>query len=165
MATTEAKSYKTPAAVLTAHPGPIYRCSKAESFTIAADADVVKFFKLPVNAKIVNGGFFCGELDTNASPTLTLELQVTNGTTTKKLLDGCTTGATVQSYDATVAGVTALAASVVGEVDYGSWKGFVTDDDNYYVAIVADAAPATAASANLQVYIEYTMVTEAGQTT
>jgi hypothetical protein len=84
MATFTAGSYASPAVVLTAHPAPIFRMNKAEDFTMNASTDdVIKFFKLPVNAKILNAGFH-GETLGAAG---TFDLIITDGTTTKVVLN------------------------------------------------------------------------------
>lgn len=147
MATFEAKSYK--AVAVDATDRVIHRVSKAEDFSLTS-TDTIKFFKLPPGAKILNGGIFGEDLDTSTGATA--ELQVTDGTTTYKLLDAVNVQADF-AYDAKVD--TAL---------YVAWLGKVTDDDDWYVALVLDAAPTTPiADTNIQCYIEYTMDTEAGE--
>ncbi len=160
MATTLARSFAEPAVTGGAPGALIRRQSKAQSFTLSTNGDIIKFFQLPVNAKIAGGGFFCAQLDSNGAPTLTLEFSVTDGTTTKKLIDAVTTGA-AGSYDAvTLASGPSLTAF---EVAFSTWMGFVVPTKNYYLQVKATANAATAVAGNIQVFIEYTMDLEGGE--
>jgi hypothetical protein len=163
MATVEAKSYRDPAFQLTAFPGVIHRLSKAEDFTINASTDdVLKFFKLPVNAKIVNVGFF-GETLGAAG---TMDLIITDGTTTKVVLNEAVVTAATYYYDARVMHQTGLTGSVVGEATLADWFGFVTDDDDWEVRLRVGATQVTTPTAgNIQVFVDYTLMLEAGEST
>lgn len=164
MATVEAVSYKDPAWTSGAPGAIITRVSKAEDFSFTTVAgDIVKFFKLPPNAKILNGGVFGEDIDAAA----TIELQVTDGTTTYKLLDAADVSTGAYSHDAlSKAGAVATGAIVTGGVLMASWLGKVTDDDDWYVCVYVDDAPTAAATdVNMQCYISYTMDLEVGQST
>jgi hypothetical protein len=131
--------------------GTIERISKAEDFTLSAVNDEIKFFKLPPNAKILGGFFMAEEVDTNATPTGTVELQVTDGTTTYKLIDGLSVGADVYQ----------LAPNASTNI---AWQGQITDDDDWYVQVELDTVCATFGSdVNIQVGIRYSLDREAGE--
>lgn len=156
-------SYGAPGAASSTHPGPIVRVSPAASYTITASSnDVVKFFKLPVNAKILNVGFFGATLASAG----TMDLIISDGTTTKVVLDEAVVTAATYYYDARVMHQTGLTGSVVGEAVVADWLGFVTTNANFYVALRVGATQLTTVVAgNLQCFVEYTMTLEPGQGT
>ena len=137
------------------------RISPAQDFTITASSDdVVKFFKLPVNAKITNVGFLGESLGAAG----TMDLIITDGTTTKVVLNEAVVTAATYYYDARVMHQTGLTGSVVGEATVTDWLGFVTDNQDYYVALRVGATQVTTpAAGNLQCFVEYTLDLENGQ--
>jgi len=158
MATTyTATSYATPA-LARPQSGPTTRWAEyslGSSFTFVVN-DVIKFFKLPAGAKVITGwGIEADDLDANATPTLTLSLAITDGTTTKTIIDGSIAGqAGGFCYDST--GTYGQQADVMG---------FVTTNDDFYVYLLAKAAAAgaCAAASKVKVWVTYTLDTEAGE--
>src|SRR3990167_1290280 len=76
-------NYNVPA-VARPQAGIHYRSATITFSAALAAADVFKVFKLPKNAKLVQGGWFIetgGDYDTTTN--LTIGLRVTDGTTTK----------------------------------------------------------------------------------
>lgn len=158
MATTyTATSYTTPA-LARPQSGKTtrwYSHPLGSSFTFVIN-DVIKVFKLPQGAKLLPGwGIECDDLDAGATPTLTLSLAVTDGTTTKTIIDGSTAGQ--------AGGITYDSTSSVGQ--QADVMGFVTTNDDFYVYVLAKAAAAgaCAASSKLKVWCSYTLDTEAGE--
>lgn len=152
-----ATSYATPA-LARPQSGPTTRWFAHDigsSFTFVIN-DKVKFFKLPAGAKIVPGwGIEADDLDAGATATLTLSLAITDGTTTKTIIDGSVAGqAGGVCYDHT--------ATYGQQADV---MGFVTTNDDFYVYVLAKAAAAGAgaASSKLKVWCTYTLDTEAGE--
>lgn len=128
---------------------------------ITADAleanDVLKFFKLPPDVKILWGRVDAEELDGGTS--LTWDLQVTNGTTTKLIFDGSTIGQSAGYIDSRDAGGTGQ----LGKFGTDGAIGYVVPDDNYYVALkVIDAPTGAGAGDELEVEIAYTSQLESG---
>lgn len=116
--------------------------------------DVIKFFKLPANAKILFGRIACEDLDSHATPTITLDLLVTDGTTTKYVFNASTIGQAggfVDSRDAAASGV-------VHELSSNTAINYTLPDNevDWYVALKVSAAPATAAGDAIAVSIGYT---------
>lgn len=164
MSTFDAASFKDPAWTSGAPGAVIERVSKAQDFTLGTVAgDIVRFFRLPPNAKILGGGIFGEDFGDAAA----VELQVTDGTTTYKLLDAADVDGGDFSFDAeALSGGVATGTPATGGVLMANWKGKVTDDDDWVVQLyVEDAPTAEAADKNIQAYIRYTMDLEVGQST
>jgi len=164
MATTyEAKSYKgVPAVSANTFPGVVRRAVSIDLEELTGDAsyafvinDIVKVFKLPPLAKILYGRLVSGDvaLDDHATPTLDLDVIVTDGTTTKTLVNG---GTAINQADVTA----------VTDLDADNAYLYVTTDDDFYVAVKAIAAAAgdAAADATFIVDVEYTGILEPGET-
>lgn len=162
--TFETKYFRQPPVFAANFPGLIDRSATLDMDTIVGpdgtDAnpleadDVVKVFKLPQGTKIVYGGIEAEALD--SGNTLTLDLIVTDGTTTKLIFDECTIGQ---------AGGAAFSrdVSAAGEqdaFDTNSAIGFVTDNGDYYVALRCGVAPTTPGNDGIRVTVGYTMCTE-----
>lgn len=156
MATTyEAKSYKNPA--LDFPLQVMERVSVAEEFgtsTALVTNDVIKFFKLPVGAKLLGGHIESEDLDTDATPAITLSLIVTNGTTTKTLIDGGTVGQG--------GGIVFAESDATGAAQTG-WKGYVCNGDGWYVAVKVKLQADAAQAGDIQAGIRYTKNTEGGE--
>lgn len=118
--------------------------------------DVIKIFKLPVNAKILYGVIESEALDGHATPTLDVDLQVTDGTTTKLLFDGATIvqgGGRADTRDAGATGEMHAFSS-------NSAVGYVLDNADYYLALKCMNAPATFQNDQIRVSVGYTMAVE-----
>lgn len=165
MATTiqSALSYADPAWTGNPGGGVVHRISKSQTFNfVNADTNSVKFFKLPPNAKILNGGIF----GTDVGAAGTANLKVTDDTTTKSLLSAADIHSNDYSYDAlAMSGSTAGGAVQTGGVLMASWRGFVTTNNKFYVVVDFGTQPSDVTGATLQAYIEYTMDVETGQAT
>lgn len=153
--TFEALSYKQVPACAKYPSGVTYRISKAENFTLDTAADIVKFFKLPRGAKLLGGCLITGDHDSAATPaSSTIDLKATDGTTTYTLINDFPL--------TTVADVTTETAT------YGlqtGWRGKVLNNENWYVYAEVGTPPTTAAAANLQAGIFYTLDTEPNELT
>jgi len=149
MATTyETASYKGSQAVTRPQAGYVELCSAPEDLAVGTTInDVYKFFKLPRGAKLLGAYIEHEELDSHATPTLSLSMIITDGTTTYT---------PIAAY---------LGGSAAGYVDtesatYGQqagWRGKVLGTENFYVSVKVIAASATQVAApNIQVGIKYT---------
>lgn len=147
--TFEATSFKQSAVV--GRPISIAHRSREQSFTLDELNDKVKYFKMPIFAKIVGGGIEIAELDSHATPVGELALVVTDGTTTYTLISGFSMGAAA-FRDAAVEALT-------------GWKGKVLANQDFWVEVQVTTAPATVAAGNVRVWIEYIRMTEAGEVT
>lgn len=161
-----APSFKNSGVHLTNFPGVIERQAVADldlligpdgtaATTLETD-DVIKFFKLPANAKILYGRIDCEDLDSATS--LTLDLIVSDGTTTKYLLNASTIGQGGGFADTRDA-----AANGVQDVfDANSAIGYTLPDNetDWYVAVVVDTAPGGAQNDGIGCTIGYTMALE-----
>lgn len=112
-----------------------------EAARIYANGDTIDFLDFDLGVKTGHASVFLEPLDTNATPLLTLELQLYNGTTTKKLVS-----------------LTAAQVKAGGyyPVDEFEGVGFVTDAPKagtvpYRLRVIVTAAPATAASGGIKV--------------
>lgn len=163
MATTyEAKSYNEGIAVGAANfPGVIKRAYSINLANTTNDStyafvinDIIKVFQLPAYAKVLNAKLVSGDvaLDDHATPTLDLDVIVSDGTTTKTAVNG---GTAINQADVTA----------TMDLDADNAYLFVTTDDDFYVAVKAIAAAAgdATADATLAVEIEYTMALEPGE--
>lgn len=163
-----AKSYANAGVHLPNFPGVIERSETVDlDLLIGPDGtdaspleadDVIKFFKLPAFAKILYGRIDCEDLDSNATPTLALDLVVSDGTTTKYIFNASTIGQTGGAVDSRDAG----ANGVQDAFDSGSAVGYVLPDfeTDWYVAVVCDTAAATFQNDGLRATIGYTMALE-----
>lgn len=94
--------------------------------------DVLKICPIPAKGVTINDCFVqTGDADTNATPTMVFSLLVTDGTTTKTLIDTSTAGQ--------AGGF--VRPSKVGTTENGI--GFTTDNHNYYIALKFTTASAT----------------------
>lgn len=122
----------------------------ADTTYALTDGDMFKLMPVPPGAIIVGGGIVGrGILDDGATPALVMDLQVTDGTTTKTVADACGTFGSANvhysSYDVTH-GV-------------GDGLGYEIGDDDFYVnvEVITTAAGDAATSAYFSVWIEYTL--------
>lgn len=133
MATTyEALSYKLAPVFAAGFPGVIDRTSTIDVADTTGDDtytfiinDVVKCFKMPQGAKILYGRLECDDLDDNVSPTLELDLIITDGTTTYTLISGAS------STIAEAGGVADTRTSVT----LADVIGKVLTNPNFYAAV------------------------------
>lgn len=94
-----------------------------ETFSPGSTNDTRKLFKLPINVTIGAGSFFqVGDMDSGTA--LVLTLRVTDGTTTKKIIDASTAGQAGGVARPTKIGTTEDAI------------GFTTDNNNYWVELL-----------------------------
>lgn len=153
-------SFNEPAVGANTFPGVIKRALKVELATATSDTsyafvinDIIKVFALPPYVKILSGKMVTnGETDDHATPTVDLDLIVTDGSTTKTLVNGGT-GMSEDNVTATT------------DFDADDAYMFVTTTDDWYVAIKAIAAAAgdAATGADITVEVEYTGLLEAGE--
>lgn len=160
--TYEAKSYNKGIAVgASSFPGVIKRAYSINLEEATNDAtyafainDIIKVFHLPPYVKVLNARLVSGDvaLDDHATPTLDLDVIVTDGTTTKTAVNG---GTAINQADIT--------ASM--DLDADNAYLFVTTDADFYVALKAIAASAgdATADATVVVEIEYTGILEPGE--
>lgn len=132
------------------HNRVIERLTPAQDFTVA-NGDIFKAFKLPRGAKILGGTLIFEELDEHATPTGTIDLYVTDGSVTKTIIDGESIAAADVVTEATA--TTPVVA----------WAGYVTTDQDFYVAAKIMTAVAQAKEGSLQIGIRYTMDVESGE--
>ena len=121
-------------------------------------ADIIKIFKLPPDVKLMGAKLHTNALDSATS--LTLDLIVTNGTTTKYFFNdhvvGQAGGAADTSY---VSG-----ATVFDALDANTAVGWVIDNDNYELRLVVAAGAAGAgAGDDIFVAVEYTSALESNE--
>ena len=133
----------------------------ASGGTIASDLleqnDVIKFFKLPPDVKILWARVDSEAIDSATS--LVWDLQITNGTTTKYLFQSGTVGRSAGFVDSRDAGGT----GVLNKFSTNAGVGYIVPDDNYYVAYKCTTAPAGAGSGDeIEVEIAYTSQLESG---
>ena len=126
-----------------------YRHTTATAdFSIAADQ--VNFFKMPRNAKILGVRLIPTDLDTHATPTLTLTVNLYDGTTTKTYISAQTGGQT---------GVVCVPTSSAELAVIG----YVTANDNFYFLVTIGTGAATAAAGSIYLEVEYTCDLEYGE--
>lgn len=122
--------------------------------------DVIKFFKVPPDVRFTYGRIDVEALDNATSSTI--DLLVTNGTTTKYFINASTIGRSSAAGFGTTDD--AAASGVVSAVGSNPAIGFVTDNDNYYVAVKCSAAPAgDGGGDNIHVMVKYISNLESGQ--
>lgn len=106
-----------------------------ETFTPGATNDTRRLLKLPINTVFGAGTFIqCSDMDTNGAPALVMTLRVTDGTTTKILIDATTIGQGGGIIRPTKIPATENAI------------GFVTDNNDYRLELLYVTQAATAAS-------------------
>lgn len=106
----------------------------SETFTPGALNDTRRLCKVPINVCFGPGTFFqVSDMDTGG-PSLVLTLRVTDGTTTKVLIDASAAGGTGGLARPTKAPATENAI------------GWTTDNNNYWVELLYATAATTAAS-------------------
>lgn len=118
------------------------------SAALAAN-DVVRAYKLPLNATLMPSGWFIEtSADFDTSTNLTLTLRVTDGTTTKTVILASTVGQ-------------GAAARVTQDVGNGSlqvgWLGFKTTSSDFRVELLVAAGPSTATSGSIIIGCGYTL--------
>lgn len=120
------------------------------------DDDTIGDIPLPKNAYITDSRMITTELDTNASPTLTLNLGIfadgSAGTTDDEdaLIDGMTTGDARNEQGINVSSITSN--------NVATGHGYKITGDNAVARVTVDGAPATGAtSGHVIVLIEYTL--------
>jgi hypothetical protein len=166
MATTyEAPSYVAPAYNHRGFPGVIERHYEMDLATVTGDtsyaliaADVFKFFKLPANARISYARVETDVID-DGGTAATLDVIVSNGTTTWVLMDEITTSQTLGSKADTRdigAGTVFYQADTIGKVTTGS---------DFYAAVRCGTGPTgdAAASALIKLTFGYVLSLEDGQ--
>lgn len=167
--TFEALSYKHPAVYSRNTVGEIVRNVKVDLDLLVGAAgssgcnpleanDVIKLFKLPPDVKITFGRLDSEALDSSTS--LTVDLIVTDGTTTKYLFNASTiarAGGFVSTEDAAASGV-------IDAFDSNPAIGYVIPDDDFYVALKCSAAPAGAGAGDqFMATVKYVSALEAGE--
>lgn len=162
--TFETKYFRQPPVFAANFPGVINRSATLDMDLIVGpdgtDAnpleadDVVKLFKLPYGAKILDGAIEAEALD--SGNTLTLDLIVSDGTTTKLIFDECTIGQAGGRADSRDAGATGELSAFTSD----SAIGFVTSNGDFYVALRCGTAPTTPGNDGVRVSVSYTMCTE-----
>ena len=124
-------------------------------------SDVIKLFKLPPDVEILGGRFDCEDLESSTGA-LDLNVVVTNGTTSKFLFEALTTAPRAGGV-ATTEDLGSV-EGVFSAFDANSAIGFVTDNDNYYVAITVDAGATAAGSGDgIRVVVYYKAALESNQ--
>lgn len=171
--TYEAPSYKEPAIYSRSNSAPIVREATvdfgelvgAAGGTIASDLletnDVIKFFKLPPDVKLLWARVDLEDIDSATS--LVWDLLVTNGSTTKKFFESATAGRSAGAVDSRAysGGTGALF-----KFSTDSALGYIVPGDNYYVAFKCTTAPAGAGSGDqIKVEVGYTSALESGEAT
>lgn len=123
-------------------------------------ADIFKIFKLPPDVKFLGAKLHTNDLDSGT--TLLFDLIVTNGTTTKYFFNAHVVGqagGAANSDDVT-------GATVLDAFDTDSAIGWVSDNDNYELRLVAEAGATGAGSGDdLYVAVQYTSALESGEAT
>lgn len=161
-------SYNEPAVYVRNTVAPIVRSTKFELANLtgiagsAADPietnDVFKIFKMPPDVKVIRAKVASEALDSATS--LDMDLQLTNGTTTKDLFNGLTVvraGGIASSEDASVTGL-------ITEFTANSGIGWVIDNDNYWIQLKAIAGSAGAGAGDgITVRVEYVSALESDE--
>lgn len=123
--------------------------------------DLIKLMKLPPDVEILSARFDCEDLESSTGA-LDINLVVTNGTTTKYLFEALTTAPRAGGV-ATTEDLGSV-EGVYSAFDTDSAIGFVTDNDNYYVAIDVDAGATAAGSGDaIRVAVTYKAALESGR--
>lgn len=117
-------------------------------------ADHVRFFKLPKNVKIAFIGAHSTDIDTHGTPTCDFNVILSDGSTDKILIEG-TANAIAETGGSDLGQLVTVATNEPG-------IGFVTDSDDWYVALDWITACATAAAGTITVACIYTTVLDGG---
>ena len=143
-------------------PGIVRRTISIDLPTLTGDADyklalndTIKCFPLPGWVKIERGMIRTNvDLDDHGTPSLELDLQITDGTTTKTLLDNGT--GVFDTGNPAIVDSDAVEPSTINALYW------VTDNGSYYAQLKAIAAAAgdAASSAVIYVTVEYSRVLE-----
>ena len=164
--TFEVASYKDAVLHLTNFPGVIERSSLVDLDTIygltdGTDAtpleanDLLKWFRLPNLAKMLYARVDVEDLDSDASPAITLDVIVSNGTTTKYFFDESTIAQGGGFADSRVPGT----AGVKNAVDADTAVGFVIPPDGtqWYIAVKVGTAADVFQNDAIGLTVGYTM--------
>lgn len=161
--TFETKYFRQPPVFAANFPGIIERSATLDMDLIigpdGTDAnpleadDVVKVFKLPQGAKVLYGVI---ETESLAASDLTLDLIVSDGTTTKLIFDECTIGVAGGRADSRDAGAVGELSAFTAD----SAIGYVIPNGEFYCALRCGTAPTTPANDGIRISIGYTMCTE-----
>lgn len=159
------KYYRQPAVFAANFPGIIERSATLDLDLIigpdGTDAtpleagDVLKLFKLPQGAKLLYGVIEAEDLDTSTG--ITLDLGVTDGTTTKLFLDESTIAQTGGRADSRDAGATGYQDAF----DASGAPGYVLANGDFYLYLsCGTAASGTFQNDGIRVSVGYTFCTE-----
>lgn len=119
-----------------------------------ADNDTIGSIPVPDGAIILKAEVTCSELDTNGSPTLTLN--VGDSTDEDRFVDGATTGAAVNIQGINVSTVTSNAVATGKGYTYSDSS--VTTGLGGEILITVDGSPATAATTgHVILEVQYTL--------
>lgn len=165
--TYQAPSFKEPAVFSRNTNGPIVRNTVIETDLLVGDAgstiasglleigDVIKVFKLPPDVKMKGAKLVMQDFDSATS--LTVDLAVTNGTTTKYFFKDSTCGRAAAGNTANTVQTSDNGSNgLIFQFGTNPALGFVVPDDNYYVAFIVSAAPAGASTGtDIAVEVEY----------
>lgn len=109
-----------------------------ETVTPGATGDIRQLLKIPINTCFGPGTFIqCSDMDTNGTPTVVMSLRITDGTTTKTLID--------QTTIAQTGGL--IRPSKIPATENAI--GWVTDNVNYRLELVWVTGAATGVSGTL----------------
>lgn len=114
------------------------------SITPGSTNDTLKLARLSRNLTAVDAMLQVSDGDTNATPTLSMSLRLTNGTTTKVLIDGSSAG-----QAGGVARPTKVPATENG-------VGYTIPGDDYWVDILWAAGAATGAAMTINALVWFT---------
>jgi hypothetical protein len=161
MATYYAPEYYVEPVGASNFPGLIVRSSTQKDYDLStatySDADKLRFFKLPANAKLIDCAIFAGDA-ADAGADLEIAVYVTDGTTTKYFFNTETAliqaGADIIKWSSSVASADAATAT--------SAYGYVTTDDDFWVEVLLTDLGTNAAT-DFRIEISYTMVLEPGE--
>lgn len=135
------------------HNRVIERVYEDISRTLDLADDTIKFFQLPEGGVKLLGGVIESE-DLDAGTAVTLDLIVTDGTTTHILIADTTV--------AQAGGVISTMDSQTGSNQTG-WYGKVLTGSDWYVAVRVGTAPTTPAAGKVKAGIRYSCDVEAGE--
>jgi len=142
-------------------PGVIDRTVEIDLEAVTADAtyafiinDVIKVCRLPQGAKLLYGRLECDDLDDDGTPTVELDLSVTDGTTTYILVNG--TGTTIAEAGGALDSRSTMVTDVVGSV---------LANPDFYLQVKCRAAATgdAGASAKIKATVGYTMAVESNE--
>ena len=159
------KYYRQPAVFAANFPGIIERSVTLDLDTLIGPdgtdatpleaADILKLFKLPQGAKLLYGVIESEDLDTSTG--ITLDLGVTDGTTTKLFFDEATIAQAGGRADSRDAGAT----GALDAFDSNAASGYVITNGNFYVYLsCGTAASGTFQNDGIRVTIGYSLALE-----